>query len=187
MTIAAQPWVIKDSANNLILYVGSTRGAIFKYIINPAKLDSGFFQLIDSNDVGSNLGGNATVSVADINNDGKMEYLIGTSGGGLLMYSDSNWDPGAQPLAVKDVTPDNPNMRIYPNPARDYFVCSSANGAFINPRVDVYDLLGEKVNVGVQLSDGNVVVNTEQLSSGFYLVRITDAGKTYPGKVLVGR
>ena len=78
-------------------------------------------------------------------------------------------------------------LKIYPNPANNYFVCTASDGNFINPTVDIYNVLGQKVNVGLSFSDGNVVVNTEQLSSGFYLIRITDAGKSYPGKVLVAR
>ncbi len=182
----AQPFVMKDSAGNLILYVGSEGGVIFKYLINPDSLSRGSFQLLDSNVIGRAIGANATISIADINNDGQMEYLIGTSTGGLVMYSDSNWDPSTT-LGIYDIPVKQGQLKIYPNPARDYFICTADDGGFINPRVDIYNVLGEHVNTDIQLTNNQIVVNTEQLSSGFYLIRITDAGKSYPGKVLVAR
>jgi FG-GAP-like repeat/Secretion system C-terminal sorting domain len=182
----AQPFVMKDSAGNLLLYVGSEGGLIYKYLINPDSIARGSFRLLDSNVIGRAIGANATVSIADINNDGKMEYLLGTSTGGLVMYSDSDWNPGTT-LGIYNIPANQGRLNIYPNPAHDYFVCTADDGGFINPRLDIYNVAGQQVNAGVQFNNNQVVVNTQQLSDGFYLIRITDAGKSYPGKVLVAR
>lgn len=184
----AQPSVRRDSAGNLLLYVGSATGFISEYLINQDSLSSGGgFELISDNVIGTAVGNNANVTIADINGDGKLEYLLGTAGGGLVMYSDSNWNPGAQTLGIYD-TPANPNrLQIYPNPGRDYFICTVPGGAFTNPQVALYNVLGEALNPGVEFGANQIRINTEGLSSGLYVVRIIDGLQSYTGRVMVVR
>ena len=79
------------------------------------------------------------------------------------------------------------SLLIYPNPALGYFVCAIQNSQFANPRIEIYDILGEKMRTDMKIASNNIVIRTSGLSSGFYLVRISDAGKSYHGKVLVQR
>ena len=52
-------------------------------------------------------------------------------------------------------------------------------------KAKVFNVLGEKVNVDVQQSFGKIVVSTTMLASGFYIVRVSDSGNYYTGKVLI--
>ena len=113
-----------------------------------------------------------------------MEYLIGNALGGLMMYSDSMWDPGTI-LNIDEIPYQKGGLRIYPNPAHDYFSCSLEDAEFVNPKAKVFNVLGEKVNVDVQQSFGKIVVSTTMLASGFYIVRVSDSGNYYTGKVLI--
>ena len=113
-----------------------------------------------------------------------MEYLMGTATGGIMMYSDSVWDPAVL-LAVQDLPSNKGQLAIYPNPAKDYFICSFENTEFVNPKTEVYDLLGRQILSETNLSFGKVIINCPDLISGFYIIKITDAGKTYAGRVLV--
>ena len=131
------------------------------------------------------IGLNSTISVADINNDGLLEYLVGNSRGGLMMYSDSAWNPGTATLGITSVEPANRQLRIYPNPARDYVTCASPQQDFVNPQTELFDVLGEKMNVETSLNNHQVNINTSQLSNGFYVVRIVQQGQIFTGKVLV--
>ncbi|MDB5282945.1 MAG: repeat protein [Bacteroidota bacterium] len=182
----SQPFIM-ETGGQKYLYVGSLQGTLFKYVIDPANLynDTAQFTLIDSNLLGVSIGGNSTVSIADINNDGKMEYLLGNALGGLLMYSDSLWDPSTI-LNIPDILYKNGDLHIYPNPAKDYFACSMENFDFVNPKAEVFNLLGEKMNVEVRKMGFNkLVVGTITLANGLYLIRVSDSGNYFTGKVLI--
>ncbi len=182
------PYIFKDNTGTLKLLVGSQSGTVYEYNINPSQLRNAndTFALIDSNYLGRSVGENATISIADINSDGLNEYLMGTATGGIMMYSDSLWDPGTV-LSTNDIPQPKGQLYIYPNPAKDYFICTFDNTTFINPKTEVFNLLGQQLYPETQLTSGTIEVNSNNLSSGFYVVRITDAGKTYTGKVILSK
>ena len=181
----SQPFIRKDSAGNMLLFVGSLAGYVYQYVVNPANLRSGAFNRITTDFIGQHVGYNSTISIADINNDGKLEYLIGNSRGGLIMYSDSVWDPGTS-LGVNEIAPSTPHqLHIYPNPAKDYVVCELTNATLFNAQVEIFNLLGEKMNVGISANNSRFTVNTSQLNNGFYIVRVTQLGEVFTGKILL--
>lgn len=178
------PYITRDSAHNMILYVGSNRGAIFKYLVDTANLN-GAFTMLDSDLIRQDAGTKATISIADINSDGRPEYLIGNSRGGLMLYSDSLWDTSTLPLTLTDLPLKQGNLLVYPNPAQSYFVCSLTEGTFTNPVLEVFNILGERM---IQQTPGPlsaITVNTSSLSSGVYFIRIRDGARTFPAKVIV--
>lgn len=181
----ATPIITKDSANNLLLYSGSERGSIYKYLINPANLRSGAFQLIDSNYLGFPVGVESALTMGDLNNDGKLEYIIGNARGGLMMYSDSLWDTSTLPLAVNDINTDEARMFLYPNPATNYVTCEVTGMDLNKPAVEVYGLLGQKETVPVTLNGNKLGINTETLSAGMYFIRVSNKGKIFTDKFLV--
>lgn len=175
------------------LFVGSKRGNIFEYALDPAKLRSGSFNLIDSDFLKHDVGDKATISIADINNDGKYEYLIGNSRGGLLMYSDSLWDSSTlsnfncPTLDINHEMKNNNGLKIYPNPADEYLVCTTENLEFLNPVIEIFNVLSEKMNVHAKLNGNKITIRTNEFSTGFYIVRISNGEKTYIGKILIER
>jgi hypothetical protein len=180
----SQPYIHPDGAGNLMLYVGSLSGAVYEYQIDQTQLKGGSFSLINSNFVGNLPAANSSISIADINNDGKLEYVVGNASGGLLLFSDSLWDPETI-LAIPSIAPAKTHMNIYPDPAKDYFFCTPASGTFINPVTAVFNLLGGEVNMNAQLNNGKVLLNPSQVDNGFYIIKINDADQVYTGKVLV--
>jgi hypothetical protein len=180
----SQPYIRQDAAGNLMLFVGSLSGAIYEYEIDQTKLRGGSFTCIDSNYIPRNRAANSSISIADINNDGKLEYLTGNAAGGLMMFSDSLWDPGLL-LGIPTLPGGKTQMDIYPNPAKDYFFCAAANGQFNQPVTEVYNVLGEKLDLDAQLTGGKVLLNSSRASNGFYIIKINDSGKTYSGKVFI--
>jgi hypothetical protein len=182
----SQPYIRKDSAGNMLLYVGSVSGYVYEYLIDPVNLRGGAFALLDSNVIGQGVGSMATISIADINNDGKLEYLMGNGRGGLLLYSDSLWDPST--ILGLDVVQGNSNkLQIHPNPAQSYLACTPQGGTFINPQTEIYNILGQNIAVQNTFTGNRVIVNTSGLSGGFYVVRIIDAGKIYTAKFMVAQ
>ena len=102
------------------------------------------------------------------------------------MFSDSIWDPGTQ-LGVADLQNNNEQMRVYPNPAKDYVVCAAEKEEFINPKVELFNVLGEKMKAETGLTNGRITISTMTFSDGFYLVRITDGDKTYATRFMIER
>ena len=184
----SQPFVYTDKAGTLKLLVGSQNGTVYEYNIDRNHLRSATdtFPLIDSNYLSQSVGKNASISVADINGDGDLEYLMGTATGGIMMYSDSVWDPVVL-MSIPSVPPGLNQLLIYPNPAKDYFVCSFGNNEFTSPKAEVFNLVGEQINTPVTTNGGKVEINSALLSAGFYMVKIQDEGKTYTGKIMIAR
>ncbi len=180
----SQPYITKDSAGNMLLFVGSVSGYIYRYLIGPSRLRGGSFTLLDSNFIGQSVGAIATISIADINNDGQLEYLVGNARGGLIMFSDSIWDSGTT-LGVVNLQNNNYRLRAYPNPAKEYVVCVAENMDFINPKTEVYNVLGQKMNSEITVTNNKITIGTANFSNGFYLVRITDGDKVYTAKIMI--
>ena len=180
----SQPYMRRSITGELFLYVGSQSGYVYQYLVDTTKLRGGSFTLVDSDFIGHNIGAMSAISIADINNDGDLEYLVGNARGGLLMYSDSAWDPGTV-LEVANIPAVNKQLHIYPNPAKDYFVCVAENQQFNDPKTELFNILGENMGSPVTFANNKVIVGTSGLSNGFYIVRITDQGRSYVAKILI--
>ena len=103
-----------------------------------------------------------------------------------MLYSDSIWDTTIL-LGVPDIMPVKGQLLIYPNPAKDHFVCSFENATFVSPKTEVYNLMGELVFPETRYSDDKIEINSSNLCSGFYIVKITDTSGTFTGKILVSK
>lgn len=183
---SSKPFVLKEANGALKLFVGCYRGIVYEYDLDITKLRSGTFTVLDTNYIKHDVGSKAAPTIADLNNDGLLEYIIGNSRGGLLIYSDSLWNPETEMGIAENSIPNTlGGMKIYPNPSRDYFVCEMQEADFIHPTTELYNILGERVDADNHFTGKRLVINTGLLRSGFYVVRITDAGKTYTGKILL--
>ena len=181
----SQPFIRKDSIGNILLFVGSLVGKVSEYVINPANLRIGSFNRVTTNFLGQPVGHNSTISIADINNDGEMDYLVGNSRGGLMLFSDSVWDPGTS-LGVTDLVPTLPlQLHVYPNPAKDYVICNVDGDYLVNPLTEIFNILGERVIIETTFNNHRVTINSAGLSNGFYVVHITQNGTTFIGKILI--
>lgn len=183
---SSQPVVYKTPGGALKLYVGSARGFVYEYDVNPNNLRSGTFALVDSDVMKADVGAKAAISIADLNSDGLLEYVVGNSRGGLLLFSDSIWDPQVL-LSANNLPADNSRLQIYPNPARNYFACVIEGVDLSNARVEVYNVLGARMNAEFTANGNKIMVSTTDLNSGFYIARITQNGKSFTGKILIER
>ena len=181
----AQPVIWKNANGSLELFTGSYRGAVLRYQVDGTKLRGGSFTQLDSNFLKYDVGGKSAITIADINNDGLLEYVVGNSRGGLLMYSDSMWDASTLPLEVENIQPEGRTIKVYPNPARNYFVCQLEGVDLSAAKAEVFNILGEKVSPVLNQTSDRILISTADLSNGFYLVRITSSNKAYTGKILI--
>lgn len=181
------PVVTRDSAGNRILLVGSSGGTVYQYFLDSTKLRSGTFPKIDSNYLKNDVGTRAVLSLADLNSDGHMEYVLGNSSGGLMLFSDSLWDTSTLPFNLISEVGKNHPLQLIPNPARDYFSCQTDGQSFREPTTAIYNLLGESVPHSFVLNNGKILFRLEEIPSGLYLVTIRDAENFYSGKLMIQR
>lgn len=184
----AAPSVIRNASNELLIFSGSMRGTIFEYIVDPTKLRSGAFLCIDSNYLREDLGAKANIAIADINNDGNWEYVAGNARGGLMMYSDSLWNPGTTlnlPTGIAEVKTSSNGVILYPNPAKNYVNIRLREGNFENAQVHIYNVIGENFATEPTISKDIIHLNTSSLAKGMYFVRITGMGNTYTARMVI--
>lgn len=183
----ASPVIMRDANNDVVLFSGSARGTIFKYRVDPSKLRSGSFAILDSNYIQEDIGSKSTIAISDINNDGHWEYVIGNSRGGLAIYSDSLWNPGTSLNLTTDIQQvlSSNGIMLYPNPAKSYVNVKLEQGMFVNPSVEIYNLLGEMFAIDIRVNDDVIQLNTTTLSTGMYFVRITGMGNTYTARMII--
>ncbi|MHA3789449.1 T9SS type A sorting domain-containing protein [Flavobacterium hauense] len=104
-------------------------------------------------------------------------YSQGTASGGFIYYDDlsliENGVAGTDENAIE-------GLLMFPNPVSGNILnITSSNNA--EKAVAIYDMLGKQV-VAATVSNGTV--NVENLSTGLYIVKITEEGKTATKKLI---
>ena len=170
---------IPSFPNNQSLYEPQTcvRGN-YCYIINAQNV-------VHSNVQRYNIISNSWDSVVSINANlqGGVCFLNGDSilscHGNLSVSPDSTiWymrlAPNSIPVSTMEITENNFDVSIYPNPAKENFSIYSTH-LKINA-VEVYNLMGEKM-IAEKTNSNSVYINTSKFSQGVYLVLCsTDKG-----------
>lgn len=179
------PVIVKEN-DSLMLYSGSQRGLTFKFLVNTDSLHSGGFAEISSDVLGIKPGLRSNVSIADINHDGKNDYLTGNIRGGMMLFSDTAWSISSIPTSIKNITESN-QLQVFPNPTHDQVICRLTGGGAPLADAVLYNMLGE--NVAVQLNKGSentITLSVRDLSEGIYIVRAIDSnGRSYQQKISV--
>ncbi|HNM32202.1 MAG TPA: FG-GAP-like repeat-containing protein [Chitinophagales bacterium] len=121
-----------------------------------------------------------TSSVADINNDGKAELVIGNINGGLVLYSKNpppNISTGIQ--SSKPIL----HFRLFPNPADDFITIDikENNG---NNNLQLLNLIGQEV-FRTNFSTSNTSINTSSLPEGMYILKLTTENKEGSQKIII--
>lgn len=173
----SQPF-ISDSAGVLILYVGSNRGNIFKYLVDTTLLRNGTFTLLDSDVLKTPLGAKSCMQLYDLNKDGLPEILAGNASGGLQVFSPTVWDSTI--FAGVNTYPAPNNLKVYPNPAAWQFYVEGITNTMA---IQLYDLIGQLVPVNTQVQGSRTLVSVAApVAPGLYFIK-TPAGTC---RVLIG-
>lgn len=93
------------------------------------------------------------------------------------------------PASRKDLLPANPQLLVYPNPAKGTAWLSLSNAEIYHNsgRINLYSISGQLVKT-YPLSSGNRTqrINTNLFGSGLYLISLVlDNGRTFHGKLIV--
>ena len=112
-----------------------------------------------------------------LHNDNKPELIAGDPQGGVLLYRNTSVNVGIEntykPLDIS----------IYPNPANDYiFIKTNDSEKF--SKVQLLDLNG-KVVVEINEENSFQKIDTKNLPSGMYIIRVLGSQSIYTGKIVV--
>ncbi len=120
-----------------------------------------------------------TITIQNINIEGSVSIVIDDNSGpsNRVAFDDLSWTCYTN-LSTDDFTISNINM--YPNPVKNSL---NINLNYPNQtQIDIYNVLGKKViSKVIYKSD---IINTEQLSSGMYIVRIKQNETTISKKLI---
>lgn len=178
--------LLRSENGQTMIYSGSISGAVYKYALDPDSLRSGSFALLDSDVLGWNPGYHSKISIADINNDGKADYLVGNIRGGMTLYSDTAWS-GSSTNAIKPVAYVPDELQAYPNPAGGKLWCRLQNSNARLISACLLDLQGETMQVAPEtVGENTLALAVSNLANGIYILRARDdGGRTYQQKVSI--
>jgi hypothetical protein len=126
-----------DNNGTVELYIGHSNGNIVK--LN--NINGNILGTYDTMSVNYNnfyQGRNTQLAVTDINNDGKLDYLLGTGRGGLMFMTE-------QSSVINTTALEQPQrvLQLYPNPSRDEVTISFQTAPQGTLRVHIYNALGQ--------------------------------------------
>ena len=121
----------------------------------------------------------STVSGAEINGDGRMDFITGNIRGGLNIFTEKGY------VAVHDI-PANYEVHIYPDPASseihiasDYFI----NGENIS--VAVYEVTGRKVfSRQMIIENKSLKIIVADFPAGVYFIYVAQDEVKFSGSLL---
>ena len=155
--------IFHRNGSDIELYVGSKRGAIYKYNNINNNL-SGNFNLLDSNFNNIFAGTHSTPAISDLNNDSLIDFIIGNKRGGLSLFMgtyDSLISTSSTPYEIEN------KYEIFPVPARDIINVKNLKKQLY---FEILTLTGRKVGSGY--TKGSITVS--KLNHGIYFIILED-------------
>lgn len=122
----------------------------------------------------------STSSIADINNDGKAEILVGNINGGLVIYSKNpppNIATGIQPS--KQIL----HFQLYPNPT-DHFITIDIKENSGKTNLQLLNLIGQEI-FSTNFPTSTTSINTDSLPNGIYILKLTNGNMEGTQKIIV--
>ncbi|MEM1321013.1 MAG: T9SS type A sorting domain-containing protein [Bacteroidota bacterium] len=165
--VDSSPFLIKDPEDSTAFFLlNGTRDGRIEWYQNIVEGEE--FERIDQAYGQIDVGSYATLSVADLNADGRPELLLGNERGGINIYS-----PEAdQTTSVKQVPTASP-FQLFPNPAHNYFNIYLNQHVNSSVSYELFNVLGQSVLAGeIPVGSAQTRVAINSLSSGTYWCKL---------------
>ena len=188
LTGTSQPFAMKVSleyANNVDLGVcfGPACFSASKSVSGTQIMNNGVGDTIAPNDIYTNLKvGPFAWQWANCSSDSAVWIVTAYNSANPSDSSSAKiiWKCGDAPTSVEEVTKEDLRLSAYPNPAKNSLnVEYTIKGSFSNARIDLLDVLGQRVaSKSLNSDDGVLKMDIEHLNAGIYFYAIKVDEKT---------
>ncbi len=162
----SHPCVFKQGGITKML-VGEETGYL-RFFDNIDGNLNGTFTLLDSTFLGIFEGMESAPTIADINNDGFKDMVIGNYAGGVSYYKGLL---GVAP--VTEVIKPNLNFNLYPNPASNNITIKINNEYSSTYKIELYNVIGQSI-VAEKTTANTYVINTQNYNAGIYMCKVSE-------------
>ncbi|BDS09921.1 T9SS type A sorting domain-containing protein [Aureispira anguillae] len=166
-----------DVAGVYHLYMGNESGEMWHY----TNIDNNIFgaftrvnSVLDTIDEGEE----SIVGIADINDDGQLEFVIGNKRGGLGIYTEYSVS------SIDKIAEHKNTLKIAPNPFQQHLDVSFAAAVNEKVLVQLTNTLGQVVYYKKEWLDQELQINTQAISAGTYFLTIKTNKEHYVAKVI---
>lgn len=160
----AAPAIVKVE-DDFVLMTGSESGQLFTYTNIKDNLD-GDFDLISERYGNIKEGRNTSPAIADINNDGFFDVLIGNLRGGLSFYSTEFKSGLSSDVQEPEL---EVSIDLYPNPAvQNLHIEVNISGT---KSIHFYALDGKQI-MSAHFNETEFDLNVNQIPSGVYVIQL---------------
>lgn len=161
--------IIGDQSGNVSIY-GDFRGTKN----SPQPTTNLIFDVFSQTYSGKNLGAKIKPFAVNLFNSNRPAIAVGTVGGGILILKND----GGEQLPVE------PEITIYPNPQIPGEKLSVVTDR--NMLLQLFTIMGQKLSEPVFVTGNQpTTIGVVGLSSGIYIARFTNSGKTYSRKFVI--
>lgn len=172
-----------DSLGTTLMAVSCSDGLVYRYDSLDGNLNGCFHLqgLMNSRSESTRFKYNIGVTGGDLNNDGKMDFVIGQSTGGLqLQYQTSS------AISVPEVSAVLPSMEVFPNPSGDVFHIRLFNLGNESALLRLYNLTGSLIEEK-RVTNTSIDLEATSLSKGVYLVQLISGKRVVNTRIEVIR
>ncbi len=174
----AIPFIL-DYGNDFALITGSESGKIHLYKDIEDNLD-GTFNLVSNNLGKIAVGTQSSAALADIDNDGVFDILVGNTRGGLTWFTSNILLDGT---TETESSHQKPEISIYPNPASGLVGIEIQNIDMKGSKVQIYNALGQKIREALVLNN-RFQIDFSELPEGVYFLEFQVGEKRLVKKVI---
>ncbi len=173
---------ILDFNGEYHMFVGSESGQI--YYANGIDEDNlgGAFNVVTDDFGKMRDGWYVHPAIADINNDGELDMVLGNHRGGLTAYK-TGLDLNGIPVSINYVA-SSYDFRIFPNPARDQINLELADGRAVKANVQLFNTVGQMV-LQDQFVSNRHQLSVSNLPSGVYVCRMEVGSEIVVHRILI--
>ena len=162
------------TSEGLRLLTGSDDKGLLLYEVSEANQK---FNLIENGLNSLKNGFQVKPALADLNNDGLYELLVGNARGGLQLYQTSWKKLTTNTKEINNAA--EKQIIVYPNPSDDFIHLKYASAnSFSKGKISIFDVLGRCLLQWKNYIE-NSPINISTLPNGFYKIQIEDGLKKY--------
>ncbi len=172
----SMPYVYEESGTYKML-----SGSISGYIYNFGNIEgnlTGTFS-VDSSFQNIWEGATSSVNLADINNDGKLDLLVGNYDGGIACYQGNNQTNIIDINPLKTLS----KIKVFPKPTKDYLTIDLGLNDIRNSTIEIYSLFGHRMlfkKINTKVSK----LNISDFSQGIYLLKFKNKFSSSTYKIM---